>query len=274
MDTESQYKRVLITGAAGYLGGVLRQALRGSDRQVRLTDRSAPSYALDANEEFISADLAQLDGVRTAVANADAIVHLGGYSVEASWETILNANIVGTYNLFEAARQAGVKRIIFASSHHVVGFYRRGEKVTSDAPCRPDSRYAVSKVFGEALGRLYADKYGLSVICQRIGVARPKPPHRRALRAWLSEDDFIRLTLNCLQARNIHFEIIYGVSANEQPFWDNAAAREIGYAPRSTADVFKKDVLSQSNPEGEIEAFFQGGQYAEMEFDGDLSRIK
>ena len=273
MDTETQYKRVLITGAAGYLGGVLCQALRGSDMQVRLTDRSAPSYALETGEEFIAADLAEFAQVRATVADIDAIIHLGGHATEGPWDAILNANIIGTYNVFEAARLAGVKRVVFASSHHTVGYYRREQTITADVPVRPDSRYAVSKVFGEALGRLYADKHGMSVICQRIGIARPKPPHQRALRAWLSEEDFVRLTLNCLRARDIHFEIVYGVSANDRLFWDNENGGNIGYAPQSSARSFEKEILAQCEPEDEIEALFQGGKYAALEFDGDTSKI-
>jgi uronate dehydrogenase len=273
METKTQYKRVLITGAAGYLGGVLCQALRGSGMQVRLTDRSAPSYALEDGEEFVAADLAQYDQVRATVADIDAIVHLGGHSTEGPWDAILNANIIGTYNIFEAARLAGVKRVIFASSHHTVGYYRRERTITADVPIRPDSRYAVSKVFGEALGRLYADKHGMSVICQRIGIARSKPPHQRALRAWLSEDDFVRLTLDCLRARDVHFEIVYGVSANDRLFWDNGGGGKIGYAPQSSARAFEEEILAQCDPEDAIEAHFQGGKYAALEFDGDTSKI-
>jgi uronate dehydrogenase len=273
MPTDSQYKRVLITGAAGYLGGVLRQALRSSDMQVRLTDRSAPVYALDAGEEFVAADLASFDDVRSAVTKIDAIVHLGGQAVEAAWDTILSANIVGTYNVFEAARQVGVKRVVFASTHHVVGFYRREKTIDAHVPPRPDSRYAVSKVFGEALGRLYADKHGLSVICQRIGVARPKPPHRRALRTWLGEDDFVRLTLDCLRAPGVHFEIVYGTSANDRLFWDNEAARRIGYVPQQSAAAFEREVLAQPDAENDIEKLFQGGKFTTLEFGGDPSKI-
>lgn len=273
MNVDMPYKRVLITGAAGYLGGVLRRSLRGGDMQLRLTDLNDPSYALDPDEEFVTADLSSFEQVRKTVEGVDAIVHLGGHAVEGPWDTILNANIVGTYNVFEAARLAGVKRIVFASSHHTVGFYRRDRTIGVDVPTRPDSRYAVSKVFGEALGRLYADKHGLGVICQRIGVARPKPPHRRGLRTWLSEEDFVRLTLACLRAPNVHFEIVYGVSANDRLFWDDAPGRKIGYAPQSSARSFEEEVLTQSAPENDIEALFQGGQYAALEFDGDPSRI-
>jgi uronate dehydrogenase len=273
MNDREQYPNILITGAAGYLGGVLRRALRGTEFRVRLSDKQAPPYPLEADEDFVPADLADFERVQAATQNIDAIVHLGGFSVEGPWDAILGANIVGTYNVFEAAKRAGVKRVVFASTHHVVGFYRRERRIGVDAAPRPDSRYAASKVFGEALGRLYADKHGLSVICQRIGVARPKPPHRRALSAWLSEEDFVALTLRCLRARDIHFEIVYGVSANRASFWDNRSAQEIGYSPTSSAEDFEREILSEPDRENDVERLFQGGQYTGMEFDGDLSKI-
>jgi uronate dehydrogenase len=273
MSEAVQYDRLLITGAAGYLGGVLRRALLGSGMRVRLTDIKAPSYPLERDEDFVVADLARFDEMRQVLRNVDAVVHLGGHPVEGAWETILNANIVGTYNVFEAARISGVKRVVFASTHHTVGYYRRERTIGTSVPPRPDSRYAVSKIFGEALGRLYADKHGMSVICQRIGVARPKPPHPRALRAWLSESDFVRLTLDCLRARNVHFEVVYGVSANDGLFWDNDGGRRIGYAPQDSGSAFEQEVLAQSGPEDAIEALFQGGKFTAAEFDGDLSKI-
>lgn len=271
--TDESYQRVLITGAAGYLGGVLRCALRDGGLQVRLTDRQSPSYPIEANEEFFEADLVDMARVRKAADGMEAIVHLGGQAVEGSWDAILSANIIGTYNVFEAARQASVKRVVFASTHHVVGFHRRTRRIGTDAELRPDSRYAASKVFGEALGRLYADKHGLSVICQRIGVARPKPPHRRALSAWLSEEDFVALTLRCLWARGVHFKIVYGVSANKESFWDAKPGRDIGYEPTSKAQDFAQEILSEPDRENEVERLFQGGQYTAMEFDGDVSKI-
>jgi uronate dehydrogenase len=267
------FKRLLITGAAGYLGSVLRRAMRERGLNPRLSDIKAPDYPLAPGEEFATAELSRFDQVRSTVEGIDAIVHLGGYSIEGPWSLILDANIVGTYNVFEAARVAGVKRIVFASSHHVVGYHRRGRKIDTNASPRPDSRYAVSKLFGEAMGRLYADKHGMSVICQRIGVARPKPPHKRALSAWLSEPDFVRLTFDCLRASNVHFDIVYGVSANPDSYWDNDGARRIGYEPRDSAAAFTQEILSQSTTEDAIEALFQGGKFTSDEFDGDPSMI-
>ena len=152
---------------------------------LRLSDVKPPRR-LAADEEFVAADLADMAAVERAVAGVDGIVHLGGYSVEGPWETILQANIIGCYNLFEAARRQGVKRVVFASSNHVVGFYPAQRRIGIDAPVRPDSRYGVSKAFGEALGALYADKHGLGVTCIRIGNFGDEPLDRRRLSIWIS----------------------------------------------------------------------------------------
>jgi uronate dehydrogenase len=265
-------KPILITGAAGYLGSVLRRALRG-EHVLRLSDRRRPDD-LGQDEEFVAADLASMTDVATIMDNVDTVVHLGGCSLEAPWDEILQANIVGTYNVFEAARRAGVRRVIYASSHHVVGFYRRDQLVDTQMPPRPDSRYAVSKVFGEAIGRLYADKHGLSVVCQRIGVARPKPPpNDRGVRTWLSEDDYVQLTRQCLQASDIRFLIVYGVSANPRPFWDNKTDAAIGYRPESNAELCLQEPLARPEDEPEIERLFQGGWFCGMEFGNDPGKI-
>ena len=159
-----------------------------------------------------------------AVKGADSVIHLGGHSVEGPWDTILQANIIGCYNLFEAARQAGVKRVVFASSNHAVGFYPRKRKIGTDVTVRPDSRYGVSKAFGEALGALYSDKHGMSVTCLRIGNVGPRPLDVRRLSIWISPEDIVQLIRIGLEHPDIRFEILYGASDNEAAWWDNSRA--------------------------------------------------
>src|ERR1700687_4328951 len=173
-------QNVLITGAAGDIGTRLRKILRGVYPHIRASDIRKPAD-LAAGDDFVAADLTDLTQVEKAVAGIEGVVHLGGFSVEGSWETILNANIIGCYNLFEAARRHGVKRIVFASSNHAVGFYPRRRRIGVDAPVRPDSRYGVSKAFGEALAALYAFKHDLRVTCLRIGNLADAPVDRRRL---------------------------------------------------------------------------------------------
>ncbi|MGQ0752159.1 MAG: NAD-dependent epimerase/dehydratase family protein [Betaproteobacteria bacterium] len=171
-------QRVLITGAAGAIGTTLRAGLKGVYPLLRLSD-IRPVGDLSSGEDFMSADLNDAAAVARLMPGIDCVVHLGGVPREDKWEAILANNIVGTYNVFEAARKAGVKRVVFASSNHVIGFHRAARTVDIEAPVRPDSRYGVSKVFGEALGRLYADKHGLSVACLRIGSFRQRPHSAR-----------------------------------------------------------------------------------------------
>jgi uronate dehydrogenase len=265
---------ILITGAAGYLGGVLRAGLRDGFR-LRLTDRADLPTPPSPSEEFHKADLGDRDALESMMRGVGAVVHLGGILRETTpWEDILSANITGTFNVFEAARRSGVGRVVYGSSHHVVGFYRRKRRIGVDEPVRPDSRYAVSKAFGEALGRLYADKHGMSVICQRIGVARPRPPHRRSLSNWMGERDYVELTRCCIAAQNVHFLIVYGVSKASDGFYDNAAAAAIGFEAREDADSFREDVLARNpDPEPPLEREFQGGYYVSLEFGGDADRI-
>src|SRR5207342_2400745 len=192
---------------------------------------------------FIAADLASLAEVERAVAGVDGIVHLGGFSVEGPWDTILQANIIGCYNLFEAARRQGVRRVVFASSNHVVGFYPRQRRIGVDEPVRPDSRYGASKAFGEALAALYAYKHGLRVTCLRIGNVSDTPAHQRMLSIWLSPADLVQLIRIGLEYPEIRHEIFFGVSDNARGFWDNEAAFRYGYRPQGRAEDHAAEAL-------------------------------
>ena len=166
------YKRVLMTGADGVIGRVLREELRGVYPVLRLSHRR-PFGDAGVGEEIILANLENYAEVDAAMEGVDAVIHLGGKAEEGTWEVVLQSNILGAYNTFEAARRHGVKRFVFASTNHLVGYHRRTRKLTVTDPPRPDCRYAATKVFGEALARLYADKHGMSVICMRIAHFSP-----------------------------------------------------------------------------------------------------
>ncbi|HEX5959142.1 MAG TPA: NAD(P)-dependent oxidoreductase [Hyphomicrobiaceae bacterium] len=267
-------KRVLLTGAAGGVGSRLRKLLPTVYSDLSLSDIAAPAD-LAASERFVAADLAQLDQVEAAVDGVEGIIHLGGHSVEGPWETILQANIIGCYNLFEAARRKGVKRVVFASSNHAVGFYPRHRRIGTDAPVRPDSRYGVSKAFGEALGALYADKHGLRVLCLRIGHVLDAPVDKRRLAIWLSPDDLVQLVRIGLEHPDLHYEIFYGASRNERAWWDNSRAyaysyRPAGHAEDHAAAALAADAGRAPDPVGD---FFQGGPFCSDEFDGGTDDI-
>jgi len=237
-------KTVLITGAAGRVGCLLRRELAGRYR-LRLSDVRVVDD-LVKGERFAKANLARPSDAMRIARGVDAIVHLGGYSVEGPWPAILEANIVGSYHLFEAARRVGVTRVVFASSHHVVGFHPRDEVVDHRADVRPDSRYAASKVFGEALGRLYVDKYGLEVFCVRIGNVHPFPLDERRLSIWSSPRDLAQLVSIGIDHPGVKFEIVYGVSDNRRSWYDNSNATRLGYRPQDDAEVQAAEVLARA----------------------------
>jgi uronate dehydrogenase len=261
---------VLITGAAGDIGRRLRVLLKGVYPRLRLSDRQTPAD-LRPDEEFVAADLADLTQVERAVAGVDGIVHLGGFSTEGPWETILQSNIIGCYNLFEAAHRAGVRRVVFASSNHAVGFYPRHRRIGVNAPVRPDSRYGVSKAFGEGLGALYAFKHGMRVTCIRIGNVTEVPADRRRLSIWLKPEDLAQLVRIGLEHPDLHYEIFFGASDNVRGFWDNETARRYGYRPQGHSENYRDVALEaqaklRPDPIGE---WYQGGPYCSEEYDGD-----
>ena len=262
-------QRILITGAAGDVGSRLT-ALLHDTYELRLSDIRTPA-AVPGNAEFIPAELSNMAAVGRVVAGMDGIVHLGGFSVEGPWETILQANIAGCYNLFEAARRAKVQRIVFASSNHAVGFYPRRRKIGTDVPVRPDSRYGVSKAFGEALGALYAYKHGMRVTCLRIGNVADTPEDRRRLAIWVRPEDLAQLVRIGLEHPGIRYEIFYGASDNERAWWDNTAAHQHGYRPQFRAEDYRDEALAKQAtlPADPVGDWYQGGTFCSAEYDGD-----
>jgi uronate dehydrogenase len=232
------FHRLLLTGAAGGLGRVLRPRLKPWCTTLRLSD-IADLGAAASGEELQPAALEKADEVHALLDGVDAVVHLGGVSVEGPFEPILQANIVGAYNLYEAARRHGVKRIVFASSNHVTGFYRQDEVIAPSMPMRPDGHYGLSKAFGENLAQFYFDRYGLETVSLRIGSSFPEPKDRRMLATWLSYDDLERLVVASLTAPLVGHTVIYGVSDNTTSWWDNTGAKHIGYRPQDSSEPFR-----------------------------------
>ena len=243
--TIKAHQRLLLTGAAGSLGKMLRDRLKANCHTLRLSDR-VDFGAPQQDEECVLADLADADAVHAMVAGVDAIVHMGGISVEGPFAPILQANIVGVYNLYEAARKHGTKRVVFASSNHVTGFYKQSETITADRPPRPDGNYGVSKAFGEDISRMYFDRYGIETACVRIGSAFAEPRDRRMLATWLSYDDLHRLITACLTTPVLGHTIIFGMSDNAVTWWDNAQARHVGYVPQNSADKYREAVYART----------------------------
>ena len=257
-------KTILITGAAGDVGTHLRRELAGRYR-IRASDLRSLKEKF-GDQEFVRADISKMSDARRITKGVDAIVHLGGYSVEGPWAGILKANIVGCYNVFEAARRNGVKRILFPTSNHAVGFYPRSQTIDHRVPVRPDSRYGVSKAFGEALGSLYADKYGMEVFCMRIGNVNTAPIDRRRLSILLTPRDLAQLVTIGIEHPDIRFEIVYGISRNTRAWYDNANAFRLGYRPQDDSERWAAEVLAREPAGGDAVAEkYQGGVFCVAE---------
>ena len=258
----ARFGRLLLTGAAGGLGKVLRPRLKRLCRVLRVSDIAAMDPAGDG-EEVVVAPLQDGAAVHALVAGVEAIVHLGGVSVEGPFEPILQANIVGAWNLYEAARKHGTRRIVFASSNHVTGFYRQDEVVSPQDPVRPDGHYGLSKAFGENLSRFYFDRYGIETVCLRIGSSFPEPQDRRMLATWLSYDDLERLVVASLLAPVVGHSVVYGLSDNTTSWWDNTSASHLGFRAEDRSEPFRaslearQPVLDPKDPA----VRFQGGGF-------------
>jgi uronate dehydrogenase len=200
--------------------------------------------------------------VERATGGVDAVIHLGGIPDEAPFADLLRPNVEGTFNVFEAARRAGVVRVVYASSNHATGFYRPHDRLAGEVPPRPDSLYGVTKVFGEAVGRLYADKFGLQVVAVRIGSFEEKPSEPRHLHTWLSPGDAVRLFTACLSPARFQFLAIYGVSANTRSWWPRAeAANRLGYRPEDNAEDHAKNIP-------DADETWQGGRFTARDYGG------
>ncbi|QIK09389.1 NAD(P)-dependent oxidoreductase [Streptomyces sp. Je 1-4] len=241
-------RTVLLTGAAGGLGTLMRELLPPYGYRLRLFDQRPVEGAPDA----ITAELADTEALREAVHGVDAIVHLAGISLEARFEKILRANIEGTYRLYEAARAAGVRRVVFASSNHAVGFTPRpadgSGAIPVDTPRRPDTYYGLSKGFGEDLASLYWDLHGIETVSVRIGSCFPEPTSVRMLSIWLSPADCARLLDAALTAPGVGHTVVYGSSANTRLWWDLSTARALGYTPQDDSEPYAAELLAAQGP--------------------------
>jgi uronate dehydrogenase len=243
-------RTVLLTGAAGGLGTLMRQLLPAYGYELRLFDAAPVPDAPDA----VTGDLADRAALREAVRGADAVVHLAGISLEASFDQILRANIEGTYNLYEAAREEGVRRVVFASSNHAIGYTPwpepGGPLIGVDTPRRPDTFYGLSKSFGEDLAQLYWDRHRMETVSIRIGSCFPEPTSVRMLAVWMSPADGARLFHAALTAPDVGHTVVYGSSANTRLPWDLSSARALGYEPRDDSETYADKLIAE---QGELD---------------------
>ncbi len=261
---KARYRRVLVTGAAGRLGKHLRHGLAGLADKLRMTDLRDLGQTQSTDEELVTADLSDMAAVSAIMQDVDLVLHFGAVMPQQPWGSVLSANIIGTFNVFEAARLAGVRRIVYASSNHAVGMYRRTELLDADSPPRPDTLYGVSKAFGENLARMYHDKHGIEFACLRIGSCFDEPTDERMLATWLSHADLVHLCRRCIEAPHLGFAIVYGMSDNTRRWWTNDKTSYLGYTPKDSAEPYADKLLAAAvdrSPKDPASTY-QGGSFA------------
>jgi uronate dehydrogenase len=243
-------RTVLLTGAAGGLGTLMRGLLPAYGYDLRLFDVTP----IEGEPDAVIADLGDKEALREAMRGVDAVIHLAGISLEASFDKILQANIVGTYNLYEAAREEGVGRVVFASSNHAIGYTPRpvaGDPlIPLDTPRRPDTFYGLSKSFGEDLAQLYWDKHGVETVSVRIGSCFMEPTSVRMLSVWMSPGDGARLFHAALTAEDVQHTVVYGSSDNTRLWWDLSSARSLGYDPQDDSEQYAEMLVAE---QGELD---------------------
>ncbi|SMB80378.1 NAD-dependent epimerase/dehydratase family protein [Deinococcus hopiensis] len=269
----SSVHRLLITGAAGEVGSALREGLRGHFPFLRLTDNRDLGEAIEG-EELVQADLMDFDAVRRALEGVDAVIHLGGIANEHTYERLRDVNIDGTYNVLEAARQAGVQRLAFASSIHTVGFYPRSEQIGTDVPVRPDTYYGVSKVFGEALGRMYFERYGMEFVSVRICSFQDMPKDARHLSTWFSPRDTVQMFEKAVTVPSVGFLVVAGISGNTRRWMTEDGWDVLGYVPQDNAETYAAEVEHIHGAPEDITEQRQGGIFVDSSYTGLAGKEK
>ncbi|MEH1128079.1 NAD-dependent epimerase/dehydratase family protein [Micromonospora sp. CPCC 206061] len=237
--------RLLVTGSAGRVGRLLRPRLARPDRELRLLDLARQEPAAPG-ETLIEGDLTDPGTLARAVANVDAVLHLAAYPVERSWADLQRLNVDGTRTVLEAAREAGVRRVLLASTIHAAGFYPKGDPLPATVPARPDTYYGWSKAAVESLGSLYADRFGMSVFALRIGACFATPLSASLLDVWMSPDDCARLVEACLVTDRTGYQVLWGISRNTRRWLSLAEGEQIGYHPRDDSETYA-DSLPRGN---------------------------
>ena len=259
--TEPLPIKVAVVGGAGRVGTGLRRELAGRVQSILVLDLIEPD-SLAANEAFRKTDIQSVDDLRLALLGIDALVHLAGIPKEAPLADILRVNVEGTTNVYEAARLAGVGRVVLGSSNHVVGYYPRDTVVGTTDQMRPDGLYGLSKCWGELVAGLYYDKFGVRSLIVRIGNANARPQTSRSLEVWLSPRDLCKLVILGITRPDVTATTVYGVSKGGGSWWDNSAAAQLGYAPQDVIAELAAPAAFEPDQEDDVSRHFQGGRFA------------
>lgn len=260
------FKRLVLTGAAGRLGSYLREPMSKMADELVSSDIVEDIGSLYPGERYEKADLASLDDMMRVLQGADMVVHMGAYADEGPFEKLLGPNFVGAYNVWEAAYQQGLKRVVYGSSIHAVGMHQKNQRIDTEVPHRPDTFYGLAKCFAEDLGSMYWDKRGLESVHMRI-LSCAQVTNARALGSWLSYDDLIQLVQRSIETPVTGFTVVYGVSNNDRNPVDNHKANFLGYQPKDNAEQFAEEVLAKEplmNPH-DPSHMCHGGPFAGVE---------
>lgn len=259
--------KVALSGAGGIVGSILRKGLRERGVDLRAAGGSRPLVPLHDGEDVMHGDLRDPAVVDRLLQGVDVLIHMAGTSVEKPLPEIIQNNLVALHQVYEGARRHGVRRIVFASSNHAFGMYGVGDRLRLDAPVRPDGFYGLSKVWGEALARMYWDKHGIEGLSLRIGTTMGKPPeNERQLGTWMGTEDLLQLVMRSIEAREVGYAAVWGVSANTRCYYDLAEGNAIGYRPVQNAEDWADAVLAQPNPLDPVARQFQGGAFVTMDY--------
>ncbi len=259
-------KKLVLTGAAGRLGSYLREPLSKLADQLVSSDIVEELGTLYPGETYVRADLGKYEEIHRLLEGADMVIHFGARADEAPFNTILGPNIIGAYNVWEAAYKNGLRRVVYASSIHAVGMHPKTDFIGTDVRHRPDTYYGLAKCFAEDLASLYWDKRGLEAVCLRI-ISCAQVTNARALGTWLSYDDLIHLVEQAISTPTTGFSIVYGVSNNDRVPVDNSKASFLGYRPRDNAEQFAEKILAEAPPQDPRDPGHtcHGGPFASVE---------
>jgi uronate dehydrogenase len=260
-------KKVALSGAGGNVGRILRVELQKRGVDLRSAGGSKPLEPLHAGEDVMHGDLKDPAVVDRLLAGIDVLVHMAGTSVERPLPEIIQNNLVALHEVYEGARRHKVGRIVFASSNHAFGMYGVDEKIGLGSAFRPDGFYGLSKVWGEAMARLYWDKHGIEGVSLRIGTTMGRPPENvRQLSTWMGDDDLVQLVMRSIEAEGVGYCDVWGISANTRAYYDLSEGNAIGYAPTQNAEDWAEQILAQPNPLDAVAQRFQGGQFVTIDY--------
>lgn len=259
--------KVALSGAGGIVGSILRKGLRERGVDLRAAGGSRPLAPMFDGEDVMNGDLRDPAVVDRLLTGVDVLIHMAGTSVEKPLPEIIDNNLRALVEVYEGARRHKLRRVIFASSNHAFGMYPVEERLKLDAAYRPDGFYGLSKVWGEALARMYWDKHGIEGISLRIGTTMGKPPeNERQLSTWMGDDDLLQLVQRCIDAPDVGYAAVWGISSNARAYYDLSEGNAIGYLPTQNAEDWAAEVQSQPNTLDPIARRFQGGGFVTIDY--------